>query len=96
MADKDLLAAREAEWHYKMLLYSLRYHKFRYYVMDKPVLADFDYDTLERQFANACEKLKQWPHIYEALGKPEVWVDSSDYIGMPRTDKPWSKERHKE
>lgn len=91
MADKGLLKAREAEWYFKMLYYSLRYHKFRYYVMDKPVLSDSEYDSLERQFSNACETLKQWPNVYEAFGKPEAWVDSTDYIGMPRTDTPWKK-----
>jgi len=88
---KDWEQKRIAEWRYKSLLYQLRYHKFMYYVVSNPELTDGEYDSLERRFANACDELKKYPNMYEAMGKPKLWVDSTDYEGMERVLFPWKK-----
>lgn len=80
---------RELEWNYKQLFHQLRYHKFRYYVMDDPILSDSQYDHLEREFVSACERLKLFPAMYKVFGEPKLWVDSTDYEGMPRLQFPW-------
>ena len=84
---------RIAEWRFKSLLAQLRYHKFMYYVVSEPEITDSEYDSLERQFVNACEELKKYRNMYTAMGKPKLWIDSTDYEGRPRVLFPWKVKR---
>lgn len=42
----------------------IRYHDYRYYVLDKPVISDRDYDALMRE-------LEAWEHKYPSLVTPD-------------------------
>jgi len=55
---------------YEMLHAQVRFHKYRYYKMDDPVIEDLEYDELERDFEAAAAR----------LGFPGSWVDCRDNL----------------
>lgn len=49
---------------YDSLRAQLRYHKYLYYVLNKPEISDYEYDMLEKRFDGVAER----------LGKEGSWV----------------------
>ncbi len=47
--------------YYKLLEARVLEHRYRYYVLDAPVLLDFEYDFLERTYIAECYKAGQSP-----------------------------------
>lgn len=58
-----LSAADEAEWRVADLHQTIRYHEWRYYVQNDPVISDFEYDQLYKQL-EALEN--QYPELRTA------------------------------
>ena len=50
---------------------SLLEHKYRYHQLDRPIISDYEYDMLEREYEKACDELGVHPAMLDAVGWPE-------------------------
>lgn len=46
-------------------------HKFLYYVKDKPIIQDYEYDMLEKEYDALCEKLNLPKTVSDMVGFDE-------------------------
>lgn len=43
-------------------------HKYRYYILDKPIIQDYDYDKLEKEYEALADELKLEPSASNMVG----------------------------
>ena len=85
MKDEDV---REEEVRLKaiMLRSQVAYHKYLYYTKAQPILDDFAFDKLEKEYAEVCELVERvYPAMHRLYAfRPWVGVNQTPY-GDPKT-----------
>lgn len=67
-------------------------HKYRYYVLARPTISDYEYDMLEWEYALAAKKLVEKPKISLIADWDFLeWQSCASLVGYP-ADHPWAKE----
>lgn len=46
-------------------------HKYRYYVKDAPIIQDYEYDLLEKEYDTLCDKLNLPKAVSDMVGFDE-------------------------
>ena len=66
----------EEELRLKMIMIRSQYtyHKFLYYEKTRPILSDFDFDKLEKEFEKISDYIERvYPKMYE-IYQPKPWA----------------------
>lgn len=50
------------------LSWTILEHKYRYYILDSPIIEDFEYDLLEREYESLAKKLSLDPTATNMVG----------------------------
>jgi len=73
-ADKANLDTEEVRLKMLMLRSQYAYHKFLYYEKAQPVISDFEFDKLEKEFEEISDIIERVYHKMYEIYKPKPWA----------------------